>query len=840
MERPDIHLEQCLPVALVADGAIIARDGAVTIGWEFYPPEQYTVTQEQYDTMTSLMASALRGLPEWTMVHKQDIYRRRRYHSLPSGRFLDDCFSAHFEGREYLEHSQYFWFTFNPAIPGRAGAMKGSFQGAATGIRYRSPEINGLEARLRQFESRCTEFMTTLSSAALCRCRRVTSEDLEGAPGGPDGILEEYKRWFGGPMDGTDIVQTDGTYLDRDGRRMISHSFSRTDDLPGEVSNTMKIRSLSSEDCDILLSGASPLGSGLPHEHIVNCYWLLPSQQHAIRELDRRRKNMSSMSRGSAENTVHAEGIARFIDMIHAEATVAVYTHMNILSWGPREEELSIRGATGAAISEMGLSGKLNTFDTPQLYLAGFPGGAMEIGEDNLFLAELEQAMCLSVSESFVRDVPGGNLRITDRVRHSPVTIDTQEAAFGAKWIENYNAFILGPSGSGKSFFTAWYVRNCYDRGQHVFILDKGDSYEGLCALIREETGGRDGVYYTWSAEHPFAFGPLVGCRSWKDEKDAVSGMAFFVSLLKIIWSPRGGWDSASEAVLFRIISDFLDSLPPKGDDPVFGDFLRFVGEEVAPKILGQTEDAYVVGGVEVTRSAFDIQSFCIALDPYSEGGRFGFLLNERHPADLFTSRFVVFEVDAISQMDPTLYALCTFCIIRSFERKMRSDSDAFRLMFIEEAWQAIASDATADYLRALWKTARKYHTSATVVTQQVSDIISSPVVKDAILSNSPVKILLDQRSNAASIDDIAQLLGLSSVEKALVRSVGRDLPEDASYREVFITLGGKRFGVYALEVSPEEALVYESDKVRKRPLFEKARELGSIISALKSLTSTI
>ena len=168
----------------------------------------------------------------------------------------------------------------------------------------------------------------------------------------------------------------------------------------------------------------------------------------------------------------------------------------------------------------------------------------------------------------------------------------------------------------------------------------------------------------------------------------------------------------------------------------------------------------------------------------------------------------------------------------------MRSDSDAFKLMFIEEAWQAIATEGTADYLRALWKTARKYHTSATVVTQQVSDIISSPVIKDAILSNSPVKILLDQRSNAASLGEISRLLGLSPVDEALVRSVGRDLPEDARYREVFITLGGKRSGVYALEVSPEEALVYESDHVKKRPLFEKARELGSFRRALEHLTN--
>ena len=111
MGRNVIQLEQCVPVAFVADGAIVARDGAVTIGWELFPPEEYTITQEQYDTMTTLMASAFRGLPEWTMVHKQDIYRKRRYHSEPGGHFLDDCFSAHFEGREYLEHRQYLWFT---------------------------------------------------------------------------------------------------------------------------------------------------------------------------------------------------------------------------------------------------------------------------------------------------------------------------------------------------------------------------------------------------------------------------------------------------------------------------------------------------------------------------------------------------------------------------------------------------------------------------------------------------------------------------------------------------------------------------------------------------------
>ena len=875
-----LRLEDCIPVALVMDNAIIARDGAITLGWELFPPEEYTVPQESYDSMTTLMASAFRGLPVWTMVHRQDIYRKRLYHSEHTGHFLDDSFSSHFEGRPFLDHHQYLWLTFNPAREGRTGAMKGTFQGAATGIRYHTPEMKGLHEKLRHFESRCSEFVSVFSSAGGFRSKRLLDQDLEGIEGGESGILEDYKNWFASPVEGSDIRQSQGTFLDRDSRRMLSYSFSQTDDLPGEVSNTMKVRALSCADCDILLSSASPIGSGLPHEHIVNFYCLVPDQAEALRDLDRRRKNMTSMSKGSAENTVNAEGIAHFINLIHAESTVAVYTHMNLFLWGEQDQELAMRGAAGAALSQMGLTGKMNTMDMPQLWLAAFPGGEMEIGEDNLMIAELEMAMCLGINESFMRDFPGGTLRITDRHRHTPVIIDTQQGAYDAKLIENYNAFILGPSGSGKSFFTNWYVRNCFDAGQHVFIIDKGDSYEGLCSLIHEETGGRDGIYYTWSADHPFAFAPFQDCRRWKTD-EADTGMSFLMSMIKIIWTPKSGWDSVSSPVLYSIISDFIDTLPAEGVDPVFEDFYRYLREDIRPRIMQDNTDdgiqtmdreslksfiqsrnlgirvkgkstdkireevrksipkadPYIVGGEAVTTDIFDIRSLCIALAPYGDGGRFGFLLNEEHPADLFKSRFVVFEVDAISDIDPTLYALCTFCIIHSFERKMHSDDTAFRLMFIEEAWQAIATEGTAEYLRGLWKTARKYHTSATVVTQQVSDIISSPVIKDAILNNSPVKILLDQQSNAASFDDISNLLGLSPIDRALVRSVGRDLAEGARYKEVFITLGGKKSGVFALEVSPEEALVYESDKVKKKPLFDEADRCGSLRQAIKKLS---
>lgn len=837
-----LSFEQCISAADVRDGVILSRDGSITIGWELTPPQETSVSVQEYDTLTSMLCAAMRSLPEWTLVHRQDIYSRRRYHSeAPAADFLEESYNRHFEGRGYLEHREFIWFSMNPARFGKAGPLKPAFTSSVRGIGYHSPDLSALEETLSHFISRCTEFVSVFPSACAYSVRRLQDEDIAGVPGGPDGLMEQHRRWFASEHEGTDISVDGGTYLDRDTRRMFSYSFSRADDMPAQVSNMIREHTLSSPESDIFLSSASPIGGALQHEHITNFYFVYPSQGEILRELDRRRKNMTAFSKGSAENGSNARAISEFIDMIHSRNTVALYSHYNIIVWGDREEEMRMRGDVGAALSLMGMRGKLNTIDTAQLWLASLPGGQMEVGEDNYMLCEMEQALCLGIAETYTRDYPQGLMRLTDRRRHVPVRTDFGKIAYEQRLIESGNAVILGPTGSGKSFFTNAYVAACYRSGQHVFIIDKGDSYEGLCTLIREESGGQDGVYYTWSAEHPFAFAPLTDCRQWLSDPESM-GLSYFTAMLKIMWTPQQGWGPVTDPILYRMITDFIGSLPKEVDTPVFDDFYDFVSGEVAPKIYETDHgslrgEGYIVGTQAVTSAQFNIRDFCLAMTPYVRGGQFSMILNEKHPADLFKSRFVVFEVDTISKISPSMYALCTFNIIHAFERKMHSGEDTFRLLFIEEAWQAIATEGTAEYLKALWKTARKYHTSAAVVTQQVSDIVSSQVIRDAIVNNSPVKILLDQKNNAAAFDDIAAMMGLSPLEQAQVRSIGRDIPAGAKYREVFISLGGKRSGVFALEVSEQEALVYESDKVRKAPMLERARESGSIRRAVSELT---
>ena len=230
-----------------------------------------------------------------------------------------------------------------------------------------------------------------------------------------------------------------------------------------------------------------------------------------------------------------------------------------------------------------------------------------------------------------------------------------------------------------------------------------------------------------------------------------------------------------------------------------------------------------------MTDERFDIDGLILAMGDYAEGGAFGFMLNDTNPRDLFSSRFTVFEVDKLSAInDPKFYSLCILCIMNSFNARMRS-TPGMKVMVIEEAWKAIANETMSGYLAGLWKTARKFQTSAVVVTQQVSDIMSSQVIRDTILQNSSVRILLDQSNNRNSFSQLQELLGLTDHQKDVILSMNRTRREGLHYRDVFIALGEKKYGVYATEVSPQEAICYESNKEKKRPFLELSAKIGPI-----------
>ena len=174
---------------------------------------------------------------------------------------------------------------------------------------------------------------------------------------------------------------------------------------------------------------------------------------------------------------------------------------------------------------------------------------------------------------------------------------------------------------------------------------------------------------------------------------------------------------------------------------------------------------------IKVSREDFNIDNFLTTLRQYYKGGRFDFLLNSRENIDLLHKRFIVFEIDSIKD-NAELFPVVVIIIMEAFINKMRRLKGIRKLLIVEEAWKALTTENMANYLKYMYKTVRKYFGEAIVVTQEVDDIISSPVVKESIINNSDCKILLDQKKYMNKFDGIQAMLGLTEKEKAQILSI--------------------------------------------------------------------
>ena len=823
IKSKSVSFDKYLPILTIQDGVVVSKRGELTVGWEVSLPPLCALTEDGYEDLLEALSSAVRALGPGYIVHRQDIYLKDSYKAKKLEGFLSESYERHFSDREHLVHRQYLYLTLALRdAPNRSISSSGAF-----GISI--PKGEFLAKDLATLLSKASEFASVMSSRVGYTLSRL--DDMQLAA-----IVFDHSRIYSRDNIYSDIER--GTDRVKCGPRTLwAYSISESRSLPTILSPSQRADSLSGSSSEIHLSTSAAIGPLLECEHMVNTYIFTLNQGDTMREMGGRKRRMTSMGQ-NPENRIAAEELEEFADQAHKESLTCVKAHTNILVWGDEHQEQELRSRISSALSGMNILCVQNTSDTHVLWYSAYPGAAGEISGDNLMTRELKNFLCLGINETYDEGIPGGAMKMCDRFRNIPIRIDIQEAAYKAGLIDNYNAFILGGSGTGKSFFTNYFVRSCYDAGETVFIVDVGDSYEGLCSVIREESNGKDGIYHTWDKDNPITFDAFLGIGDWVDDAGRLQqdsdGVNFLLSFLQTLWTPKGGWNADSANILKQMVRDFVLSRRAIPEKPIFNDLRQYVITEVAPQV--HSASGYICDSVQVTKERFDIDGLILAMGDYAEGGAFGFLLNDRNPRDLFSSRFTVFEVDKLSGInDSKFYSLCILCIMNSFNAKMRS-TPGMKVMVIEEAWKAIANETMSGYLAGLWKTARKFQTSAVVVTQQVSDIMSSQVIRDTILQNSSVRILLDQSNNRNSFSQLQELLGLTDHQRDIILSMNRLHRDGLKYREVFIALGDKKYGVYATEVSPEEAVCYESNKERKKPFLELSQRLGPI-GAIRKLT---
>ena len=468
---------------------------------------------------------------------------------------------------------------------------------------------------------------------------------------------------------------------------------------------------------------------------------------------------------------------------------------------------------------------RYNTVDTPVLYWTGIPGNAGDFPAEESFYTFLEQAVCLFAGETNYRSSPSPfGIRMADRQNGIPVHVDISDLPMKRGIITNRNKFILGPSGSGKSFFTNHLVRNYYEQGAHILLVDTGNSYQGLCRMIHDRTCGGDGIYITYEEDNPISFNPFYTDSGQFDVEKRES----IKTLILTLWKREDEAPKRSEEVaLSGAVNAYIRKITGNREArPDFNGFYEFVDGDYRRMIAEK----------KVREKDFDIDGFLNVLEPFYKGGDYDFLLNSDRELDLTNRRFIVFELDNISG-NKVLLPVVTLIIMETFIAKMRRLKGIRKVILIEECWKALMSANMSGYIQYLFKTVRKYFGEAVVVTQEVDDIISSPIVKEAIINNSDCKILLDQRKYMNKFEHIQRLLGLTEKEKSQILSINQANHPGRFYREVWIGLGGTRSAVYATEVSAEEYFTFTTEESEKLEVQRLAEELdGNLELAIRRM----
>lgn len=817
-------LERKFPLLAVEHGCIVSKDADLTVAFEVLLPEIYTVTGDEYEAIHSAWVKAIRVLPDYSVVCKQDWFVEETYRpdfDRDGQSFLAKSYERHFNERPYLGHRCYLYLTKTTRERSR---RRSDFSTLCRG-HILPREIADRDTAARFLEA-VEQFERIMNDSGKVSLRRMPPEEITGTSERP-GLVERYFSLSADDRSAVleDICLEPGRMRIGD-KQLCLHTLSAADDLPGRVETDMRYGRLSTDRSDCRLSFAAPVGLLLSCNHIYSQYVFIDDAREILQDMEKSSRNLLSLSRYSRSNAVNREWVEMYLDEAHTQGLLPVRCHCNVLAWAEDAGGLrQVRNDTGSQLAMMECTPRHNTVDTPVLYWAGIPGNAGDFPAEESFHTFLEQAVCLFTEETNYRSSPSPfGIRLTDRRNGIPVHVDISDEPMRRGIITNRNKFILGPSGSGKSFFTNHLVRNYYEQGAHVLLVDTGNSYRGLCSLVNGRTHGGDGIYITYEEDNPIAFNPFHTASGEFDVEKRES----IKTLILTLWkredeAPKRSEEVALSGAVNAYIRRITEDLTLRPD---FNGFYEFVRDDYR-RIMEEKK---------VREKDFDIDGFLNVLEPFYKGGDYDFLLNSDKGLDLTDKRFIVFELDNISS-HKVLLPVVTLIIMETFIAKMRRLKGIRKMILIEECWKALMSANMSEYIKYLFKTVRKYFGEAVVVTQEVDDIISSPIVKEAIINNSDCKILLDQRKYMNKFEHIQRLLGLTEKEKGQILSINQANHPGRFYREVWIGLGGTHSAVYATEVSGEEYYTFTTEESEKMEVQRLAERLdGNLELAVRHL----
>ena len=871
-------------------GIIYTKKGDYSAVLEMENPiKKYSADTDSYYDFTTLMASVIQVLGEGYALHKQDVFVRKNFDMSrvaakkkkgSKKAFLSEAYFRFFNGREYTEATTYLVIT-----------QKGKKGGIHT---YDN-------SKWRDFLVKIQKVFDRLKSGEV-NCRFLTAAECK----------EYADRFFAFDFKNKNISMTDfkvdSEKIGMGNKQIKVYSLLDVDSI-GLPGNIRPYTDVSVNNAVI----SQDLLADIDHVHgvdsiVYNQVIFLPNQKREMMKLDKKKNRHASIP--NPNNQIAVEDINAVQNELARNGKILVYAHYNLIVQTSSDYDFQkVTNSLENIFARYNIHISKRAYNQLELFVASFPGNCFRLNQDyDQFLTLSEAALCLMYKErQAVGDDSALKCYYTDR-QGLPLAVDTSGKEGKKRYTNNSNFFVLGPSGSGKSFFMNTVMRQYREQDTDIVIIDTGDSYEGLCSYF-------DGTYISYSKEKPISMNPFKVTDAEYNENFGEK-KNFLKSLIFQLFKGAEFPTKLEDAVINQTIVEYYEEYfhPFEGfnekerkemktklllEDKKNGEYDKFeeeleerYGDEyeieeleykklsdrdkrISEKLKAVIEDkAATEGEKEVAQRAlqrltpevienkylmriehqidkierqkkklkvtelsfnsyyefaveripqimkqqniqFNIHDFATILQAFYKGGENESILNNDIDGSLFDEKFIVFEIDKVKD-DPVLFPILTLIIMDVFTQKMRIKKGR-KCLVIEEAWKAIATPVMADYIKYLYKTARKHWAMVGVVTQEIQDITSSPIVKEAIINNSDVFMLLDQSKFKDKFDDIKATLSLTDIDCKKIFTINRlDNHEGRSrFQEVFIKRG-QDGEVYGVEEPPECYINYTTEKVEK------------------------
>lgn len=748
------------------------------------PVIRYAANPATYDEFHNTLINIVKVLGDGFLLQKHDIISRNLFKTAEANEYLQQKYNEHFEGREFLQIATYLTITRR--------VKKSSFY-------VFDPRV------LRDFYQTIGKIHDILPTAIVLKEKEINLLLLQ--------MLS--MNFSGGPISLNNLSPNDNeVQMGEQAVRSISLVNIDIVDLPPEVATHIELNdkdSLRGFPVDFLsLLFKVPGCKVIIYHQVID----VVGQSAMLRKLEAKKKKHSGIP--DPANDLCVEDIDLLLKDVARENQMVVNCHFNVMVVAELSKLEKASNFVEGGLFNLGVQPSKTGYNQLELFRSALPGNAVEIKDYDWFLTTCDAAACFFFKESLPKDEPSDFLiRFTDR-QGIPVGIDPADLPMRTGRINNRNKFVLGPSGSGKSFFMNALVEQYMLYNMDVVIVDVGHSYSGLCAYYK-------GKYITYSEAKPITMNPFaMTVAEYNIEKKD-----FLITLIALLWKGSDGDISTVERdVLSNTINAFfVVKFQQQEPELNFNSFYEFALEKI-PKIK---QEEHI---------PFDVDEFRYVLKKFYRGGEYQSILNEATDASLFAERFIVYEIDNL-QNNAILFPIVTLIIMDLFIQKMRNRKHQRKALILEEAWRALTSPIMATFLLYLNKTVRKFWGEIIEVTQELDDMLGNPIVKDSIINNSDTVVLLDQNKFKDNYNEIASLLSINETERRKIFTINQlDNTENRSrFKEVYIRRGAVG-EVYGVEVSLHQYLTYTTEKPEKSAVENYTNRFGSYQDGLDAFVN--